>query len=756
MTHRKPSMQEIMRRRKQSEFVGRDDQLTLFRRNLAAPDDERIFVFNVFGQGGVGKSTLLKRYRELARADAALTALTTDAQTDIIAAMDQLATDFAREDHPLPKFAERYRTYRKLRQELESDPDAPSGFSSLLTRTLVKGGFAFAKSVPGGGLVDLVDSEAVASKAGDWAEYVARKLRNNTDEIRLVREPLEELTKLWIQDLNVLAEKHTIVLFFDVYERTSPHLDAWLRDVLGGEYGACPLNLLFVIAGRDELDRNRWVDLESFLARISLAPFTDKEARAFLERQGITNEQVITVILKLSGGLPLLVATLAAEHPDDPSKVGDPTGTAVERFLMWTEDPILRRAAVDAALPRMLNRDIIALLVEDKECDRVFAWLCRMPFVQERADGWDYHLIAREQMQRSKRRESQQSWTTIHEKLAQYYEQLSTALQLEGKARWRDATWRAAWSEATYHRLCASIHQHRAAALNDFLSALDARRTAADEFALSIQRAEEDLVLPEKECWGKRMYAALDGYDANKYEDLFVLLSNLLVRDDIQPTNRTVVLSWRGDTQRLREQYDEALADLSKAIELDPNSAWAYGSRGETQRELKQYDEALADLSKAIELDPNSAWAYGSRGETQRELKQYDLALADLSKAIELAPSNDWRFYERALVYQLIGNEATAASDFTHAIQLARGKYENASEDWQNAFNLALYLLASAAHDESQELYTKLAQQAPAHPISVAISEDLGEYLSCFPANTVAQSIRAQLQARLNEITASP
>jgi tetratricopeptide (TPR) repeat protein len=32
--------------------------------------------------------------------------------------------------------------------------------------------------------------------------------------------------------------------------------------------------------------------------------------------------------------------------------------------------------------------------------------------------------------------------------------------------------------------------------------------------------------------------------------------------------------------------------------------AWAIASRGETYRLMKRYDEALADLNRAIKLDP--------------------------------------------------------------------------------------------------------------------------------------------------------
>jgi len=72
----------------------------------------------------------------------------------------------------------------------------------------------------------------------------------------------------------------------------------------------------------------------------------------------------------------------------------------------------------------------------------------------------------------------------------------------------------------------------------------------------------------------------------------------------------------------MMERHDEALADLNRAIELDPNQTRAIADRGETYRITGRYDEALADFNRAIELDSDYAWAIGSRGHTYRMMKR--------------------------------------------------------------------------------------------------------------------------------------
>ena len=64
----------------------------------------------------------------------------------------------------------------------------------------------------------------------------------------------------------------------------------------------------------------------------------------------------------------------------------------------------------------------------------------------------------------------------------------------------------------------------------------------------------------------------------------------------------------------------------------------AYSNRGEVKRVKGDLDGAIADLNKAIEIDPNCAVAYNNRSEARLQKGDLAGALADYDRAAELKP----------------------------------------------------------------------------------------------------------------------
>ena len=87
------------------------------------------------------------------------------------------------------------------------------------------------------------------------------------------------------------------------------------------------------------------------------------------------------------------------------------------------------------------------------------------------------------------------------------------------------------------------------------------------------------------------------------------------------------VLTEEGSKQLLRySQFDEAEETLTEAIKYDKGNFEAYYYRGCARINARKYNEAIADLEKAIELKPDYADAYFNLGRTYYMMHDEDKA----------------------------------------------------------------------------------------------------------------------------------
>ena len=93
--------------------------------------------------------------------------------------------------------------------------------------------------------------------------------------------------------------------------------------------------------------------------------------------------------------------------------------------------------------------------------------------------------------------------------------------------------------------------------------------------------------------------------------------------------------------------YDEAIADLTKAIKLHPGFAYAYYNRANLLALSGKLPEAFEDYSKAIELNANFAEAYYNRGLIQIYMKDTRKGCLDISKAGELGIEDAYEVLKR-------------------------------------------------------------------------------------------------------------
>jgi TolB-like protein/lipopolysaccharide biosynthesis regulator YciM len=85
-------------------------------------------------------------------------------------------------------------------------------------------------------------------------------------------------------------------------------------------------------------------------------------------------------------------------------------------------------------------------------------------------------------------------------------------------------------------------------------------------------------------------------------------------------------------------QYQQALAALAQALQLQPNNAPAIEYTGYVHRRLGQWQACVAELTKALELDPRNADVAGNLGQTYALMRQWTEAERVSRHALALDP----------------------------------------------------------------------------------------------------------------------
>ena len=125
-----------------------------------------------------------------------------------------------------------------------------------------------------------------------------------------------------------------------------------------------------------------------------------------------------------------------------------------------------------------------------------------------------------------------------------------------------------------------------------------------------------------------------------------------------------------GVALRKQGKLEEAITAYKKAIEINPNFAFAYDNMGNSLSDQGKYDEAIAAHKKAIELDPNDATAYDNMGVALEKQGKYDEAITAYKKAIELDPNYSFAYYNMGNALNDQGKLDEAITAYKKAIEL--------------------------------------------------------------------------------------
>ncbi len=121
-----------------------------------------------------------------------------------------------------------------------------------------------------------------------------------------------------------------------------------------------------------------------------------------------------------------------------------------------------------------------------------------------------------------------------------------------------------------------------------------------------------------------------------------------------------------------KRKFQKAIENFDLAMETDDRGELSriFLNRGMANFNLQEYDEALMDMSKSIEFDPDNYNAFHGRGMAYYEMRDYTSAMEDFKVVIENTDDNPVTYYNLAMSYFRLDDIKNACIHFNKACRL--------------------------------------------------------------------------------------
>ncbi|MDR2094776.1 MAG: tetratricopeptide repeat protein [Treponema sp.] len=130
------------------------------------------------------------------------------------------------------------------------------------------------------------------------------------------------------------------------------------------------------------------------------------------------------------------------------------------------------------------------------------------------------------------------------------------------------------------------------------------------------------------------------------------------------------VYKFIGLAYRQKDNYNAALENYNKSIELNPDNWSVFSNRGFLYDKMGKNALALADYIEAIYIKPDYAIAYNNRGIILERMGKYDEARDDYLDAIRLDPKFPEPYNNLGNIYCKQGNYKSAIQYYKIALKL--------------------------------------------------------------------------------------
>lgn len=169
----------------------------------------------------------------------------------------------------------------------------------------------------------------------------------------------------------------------------------------------------------------------------------------------------------------------------------------------------------------------------------------------------------------------------------------------------------------------------------------------------------------------------MEFYEKHEYMEALINLNKAL---EIDP-NYSSAYYLRANIKDAFDDRHGAMKDYNIAVEKNPKFADAFFARGNVKMKLQDYYGAIDDYTASIAVNPNYIEAYFNRGRAKQYLLAYEDAINDCSKIIQINPKNVDAYYMRGILRIDFGDLKNGCLDLSKAGEMGDLKaYESIKE----------------------------------------------------------------------------
>jgi len=712
-------------------------------KSLAGAADSAV-AFQVYGVGGVGKSTLLERILATHKETVQWARVSfgdEDGLDEPISLMKKLYNRLE-EASPTPNllrrdlrqlkadpFLELYQRFFDAKHELLTRGASGRGAATkedvAALRKLfsggakVAGGLVQAATTAGTGVpipaaavekTATVAFEASTLVAGELdrakqlvEQYAARKKDRALKELLL--DPEGQLTAAFSEGLKRRAERKPVLLVLDTYEKASG-VDTWLRRLLlQGEFRAAAVRWL--IGGRYELGQQgtdwRGLQERGLVEDLLLRRFDEEQTGQFLKAIEITEPGEIQDLFQKTKGLPFFLNEFQRRRVLD-------LNVAADRLLLEALEP--GEVAVVKALVccRWFDQGVVDYWVAGKEATLGkrdwLKWLQQQYFVEPAPRGLRLKDVVRDVVREQFFGADRRGFQAAHGDFALFFEEEAAREVMEDEPIsqcYENEEWRRARAEMLYHQVYSAKPEVRQVLLSHLLEARYLRQDrVVQEPILAGVLAEGELeqhpLLPGSlRGWLKMILPAVrHGWAVLEERPVDVVFNE----ERLKLSPAAVEEAWRACLERPLAE-PSGLEGLAKfAALLFRAGRCGAGQQLDWLRRAQAEAEVIATQEDCEFTAGIFLWRLGNRF---YDLESYEESIASYDKAIEFKPDKHEAWSNRGASLDSLGRYEEASASYDKAIEFKPDYHEAWSNRGVNLNSLGRYEEAIASCDKAIE-----------------------------------------------------